>query len=78
MHDGDYDGARYIVWKYRNKKDRLWKSLEKKYDVPVKHAHEWEDEDEIEEKEEPEEVDLDSEDSQDESVLDEKKEEPDL
>jgi hypothetical protein len=56
--DGDEHHARYTAYKYRNKKDRLWKSLEKKYGVPVRHAHEWDDyeedisaEEEVEEKE---------------------------
>ena len=43
MLDGDVNNARYVVYKYRNKKDKLWKGLEKKYDVPVLLEHEWED-----------------------------------
>ena len=43
MLDGDFQNARYVVYKYRNKKERLWRGLEKKYDVPVFLEHEWED-----------------------------------
>ena len=32
-----------MVWKYRYKKDKLWKKLEKKYGVPVLEEHEWAD-----------------------------------
>jgi hypothetical protein len=45
MHDGDVRGARYLVWKYKGKKDKLWRRLEVKYGIPVKHAWEWDDED---------------------------------
>lgn len=41
MSDGDVRNARYVVWKYRNKKDKLWKSLEKKYGHPALHEYEW-------------------------------------
>lgn len=41
--DGDVNNARYVVYKYRNKKNKLWKGLEKKYDVPVLEEHEWKD-----------------------------------
>lgn len=43
MLDGDVNNARYVVYKYRNKKERLWKGLEKKYDVPVLQEDEWEE-----------------------------------
>jgi hypothetical protein len=43
IQDGDKQTARYLVWKYRNKKEKLWKSLEKKYGEPVLHTHEWPD-----------------------------------
>jgi len=43
MLDGDRQNARYVVYKYRNKKNKLWKGLEKKYDVPVLLEHEWDD-----------------------------------
>ncbi|KAK1744072.1 hypothetical protein QTG54_005669 [Skeletonema marinoi] len=46
FHDGDERQARYIVWKYKGKKDALWRRLEAKYGVPVKHAWEWDDEEE--------------------------------
>lgn len=38
--------ARYLVWKYRGKKQKLWKNLEKKYGEPVLEEHEWGDEEE--------------------------------
>ena len=41
MQDGDEHNARYLVWKYRGKKAKLWRSLEKKYGEPVLHEHEW-------------------------------------
>ncbi|KAL3810854.1 hypothetical protein ACHAXA_005854 [Cyclostephanos tholiformis] len=44
MHDGDVRGARYLVWKYKGKKDKLWRRLEAKYGIPVRHAWEWDDE----------------------------------
>ena len=43
LSDGDVHNARYLVYKYRNKKDKLWKSLEKKYGEPVLQEHEWPD-----------------------------------
>lgn len=43
MSDGDLHNARYLVYKYRNKKEKLWKSLEMKYGEPVLHEHEWSD-----------------------------------
>ena len=42
ISDGDINNARYMVYKYRNKKNKLWKGLEKKYDLPVLLEHEWE------------------------------------
>jgi hypothetical protein len=42
--DGDLHNAQYLVWKYRGKKDKLWKRLETKYGVPVLHPDEYEDE----------------------------------
>ena len=44
FHDGDERQARYLVWKYKGKKDALWRRLEAKYGVPVKHAWEWDEE----------------------------------
>mmetsp|Transcript_2748 Transcript_2748/g.4162 ORF Transcript_2748/g.4162 Transcript_2748/m.4162 type:complete len:820 (+) Transcript_2748:73-2532(+) len=35
MHDGDENGARYLVYKYRHKKDKLWLRLQKKYGYPI-------------------------------------------
>jgi hypothetical protein len=43
IQDGDEHNARYLVWKYRGKKDKLWRILEKKYGEPVLHAHEYAD-----------------------------------
>jgi hypothetical protein len=44
IQDGDLHNARYLVWKYRGKKEKLWRSLEKKYGSPVLLEHEWRDE----------------------------------
>jgi hypothetical protein len=42
MHDGDEHGARYLVYKYRHKKPKLWVRLEKKYEYAVPtHAGHW-------------------------------------
>ena len=57
MSDGDEHNARYVVWKYRNKKEKLWKSLEKKYGEPVLHEHEWPDEEDAAAEEETESLD---------------------
>lgn len=46
LHDGNEHGARYLVWKYKGKKEKLWKRLETKYGIPVKHAWEWDDDEE--------------------------------
>ena len=46
FHDGDERQARYLVWKYKGKKDKLWRRLEAKYNIPVRHAWEWDDEEE--------------------------------
>ena len=35
IHDGDVQHAKYMVYKYRNKKAKLWKVLETKYGIPV-------------------------------------------
>ena len=43
MSDGDLQNARYLVWKYRYKKQKLWNNLEKKYGEPVLEENEWED-----------------------------------
>ena len=44
MADGDERNAMYLVWKYRHKKERLWRMLEKKYGEPVLQTHEYPDE----------------------------------
>jgi len=76
--DGDEHNARYLVWKYRGKKDRLWKRLESKYGEPVLQTHEYElVEDEAKEEEDVENLDEKTEEAAD----DEKKsdeETPDL
>lgn len=41
FHDGDEHSARYTCYKYRNKKEKLWRNLEKKYGVPVLIVHEY-------------------------------------
>ena len=46
MSDGDIHNARYLVYKYRNKKEKLWKNLEKKYGAAVLEEHEWPEADE--------------------------------
>jgi hypothetical protein len=35
IHDGDEHGSMYMCYKYRHKKDKLWRNLEKKYGEPV-------------------------------------------
>ena len=40
--DGDINNARYTCYKYRNKKAKLWRSLEKKYGIPVLTTKEYE------------------------------------
>lgn len=57
-----------MVWKYKGKKDALWRRLEAKYDVPVLHEWEWETwEEEKAKKEEEEAEDLDGNDGAGES-----------
>ena len=58
LADGDLQNARYLVWKYRGKKKALWKRLENKYGVPVRHEWEWEAEEDTKQ-EETEEENLD-------------------
>jgi hypothetical protein len=43
ISDGDLHNAQYLVYKYRNKKEKLWKNLEKKYGAAVLEEHEWAD-----------------------------------
>ena len=65
--DRDERQARYLVWKYKGKKDALWRRLEAKYGVPVKHAWEWDDEEEDGSKDDDEAAeDLDGEGEEDE------------
>ena len=71
LHDGDERQARYLVWKYKGKKDALWRRLEAKYGIPVKHAWEWNDEDDKPKKDEDETEDLDDEGSSKEGQGDE-------
>jgi len=60
ISDGDERNARYLIWKYKKSKEKLWKTLENKYGVPVREAHEWPEEDEAEsDANEEEEEDLD-------------------
>ena len=63
FHDGDERQARYLVWKYKGKKEALWRRLEAKYGMKVMNEWEWpEEEDEgAEGKEEDEAEDLDGE-----------------
>jgi len=80
-NDGDEHHARYTCYKYRNKKDKLWRNLEKKYGVPVLEAREYkallsEQADVGEEEEET--VDLDDDDNNKEEKTEEEQEAPDL
>jgi len=67
LSDGDLYNARYLVYKYRNKKAKLWKNLEKKYGEPVLHEWEWPEEETQEEAEEVEEVNLDGDSTEEEA-----------
>jgi hypothetical protein len=40
--DGDVHNSRYTCYKYRNKKAKLWRNLEKKYGLPVLTLREYE------------------------------------
>lgn len=42
FQDGDEHAARYTCYKYRNKKEKLWKNLERKYGEPVLSTKEYE------------------------------------
>eukprot|EP00980_Cylindrotheca_fusiformis_P002804 scaffold672_cov126-Cylindrotheca_fusiformis.AAC.5 len=55
LSDGDERNARYLVWKYRGKKAKLWSNLERKYGEPVLHEWEWPEEEEVEEEPQEEE-----------------------
>lgn len=41
IYDGDVHNARYTCYKFRFKKQKLWKKLESKYGVPVLQTHEY-------------------------------------
>lgn len=58
-----------MVWKYTNKKDKLWKRLETKYGFPVPEVYTYEKEEptKVEEEEEEETVELDEEEEKEES-----------
>lgn len=71
FHDGDERQARYLVWKYKGKKDALWRRLEAKYGEPVRHAWEWEDEEDKKEDEEEDADDLDGEKNSEEETKEE-------
>lgn len=43
INDGDKHNAHYLCWKYKGKKDKLWKRLEKKYGAPVLTLKEYEE-----------------------------------
>lgn len=43
INDGDRHNAHYVCWKYKGKRDKLYKRLELKYGIPVKMVHEWDD-----------------------------------
>lgn len=51
INDGDMHHAHYTCYKYRGKTEKLYKKLERKYGIPVKEVHEWEDEEEKEQEE---------------------------
>ena len=73
MLDGDVQNARYVIYKFTNKKNKLWKGLEKKYQIPVLLEDEWEDYNDGEEDEGDEEhEDLDA--NEDESTEDKEQE----
>jgi hypothetical protein len=84
IQDGDEHNARYLVWKYRANKPKLWRMLEKKYGQPVLHAHEWADKaEEAEDEDDEEEQDLDEQEKEEPEQPEqegkaEQKQEPDL
>ena len=43
INDGDRHNAYYLCWKYKGKKDKLWKRLETKYGHPVLTLKEYEE-----------------------------------
>jgi len=46
LNDGDNHNAQYLCWKYKGKKDKLWRRLETKYGIPMRELNEWDDEEE--------------------------------
>lgn len=78
--DGDEHNARYLVWKYRGKKNKLWKRLETKYGEPVLGIHEYPEEEEAKEEEDVENLDetTDQQDDSEEKSSESKEEAPDL
>jgi hypothetical protein len=78
IHDGDLNSARYAVYRYRSKKEKLWKMLEKKYEEPVRHVGEWEGYDDGKGTDEEETVDLDDIQEEENADVGNEKEEPDL
>ena len=59
LSDGDLHNARYLAYKYRNKKEKLWKNLEKKYGFPVLLEHEWAERDTTKDEADGDEMNLD-------------------
>ena len=43
INDGDKGNAYYLCWKYKGKKNKLWRRLETKYDQPVLTLKEYEE-----------------------------------
>ena len=76
ISDGDDRNARWLVYKYKGRKDKLWRRLSAKYDMEVKQVWEWDDDDKAQE-EDGETEDLDGTKS-DEPKSDEQDDEPDL
>ena len=74
FQDGDEHNARYLVWKYRGNKEKLWRVLANKYGHPVMEADEWPEPEPKESSEDGEEQNLDEE----ESHKEQNDEEPDL
>eukprot|EP00563_Minutocellus_polymorphus_P009896 CAMPEP_0181026520 /NCGR_PEP_ID=MMETSP1070-20121207/3683_1 /TAXON_ID=265543 /ORGANISM="Minutocellus polymorphus, Strain NH13" /LENGTH=877 /DNA_ID=CAMNT_0023103717 /DNA_START=30 /DNA_END=2664 /DNA_ORIENTATION=- len=80
ISDGDDRNARWLVYKYKGRKDKLWRRLEVKYDMEVKQAWEWDDDDQVQ-KEDGETEDLDGNSDEpkgDEQGEDKQDDEPDL
>jgi hypothetical protein len=79
--DGDVHNSRYTCYKYRNKKAKLWRNLEKKYGFPVLTLKEYEAMEAAKAAEKPptEESESDTVDLDDEQESrEEKQDEPDL